>query len=187
MELRTTREMRRSAQLDKAMAKKADAPDTSSGGLIQSAQKQAEDRCTLSKQALAYLEQQNRLQQELDERRAKMEQRLSEQQNKSSELDMLSKTMDVMNKCLKIAASIMKGNRVPPEDMQYLMKNDPEGYRMALALRRENPDPKEEKSVLTDEDKNGGSTEGSGDGGEAPGVAAAGASGRGGEASGPAE
>ena len=51
MELRTTREMRRSAQLDKAMAKKADAPDTSSGGLIQSAQKQAEDRCTLSKQA----------------------------------------------------------------------------------------------------------------------------------------
>lgn len=186
MELRATREMRRNAQLDKAMAKKADAPDAS-GGLIQSARKQAEDRCTLSRQALAYLEQQNRLQQELDERRARTEQRLSEQQNKSSELDMLSKTMDVMNKCLKIAASIMKGNRVPPEDMQYLMKNDPEGYRMALALRRENPDSKEEKSVLTDEDKNGGSTGESGDGGEAPGVAAAGASGRGGEASGPAE
>lgn len=180
MELRTTREMRRSAQLDKAMAKKADAPDTSSGGLIQSAQKQAEDRCTLSKQALAYLEQQNRLQQELDERRAKMEQRLSEQQNKSNELDMLSKTMDVMNKCLKIAASIMKGNRVPPEDMQYLMKNDPEGYRMALALRRENPDPKKEKSVLTDEDKNGGVEESGG--GETPSVPASEASSGGGEA-----
>ena len=183
MELRTTREMRRSAQLDKAMAKKADAPDTSSGGLIQSAQKQAEDRCTLSKQALAYLEQQNRLQQELDERRARMEQRLSEQQNKSNELDMLSKTMDVMNKCLKIAASIMKGNRVPPEDLRYLMENDPEGYKLAMAMRRRNPDPEDEKSVLDDEDKNGSSVEGAeSGGGEAPGVSATEASSGGGEA-----
>ena len=169
MELRTTREMRRSAQLDKAMAKKADAPDTSSGGLIQSAQKQAEDRCTLSKQALAYLEQQNRLQQELDERRAKMEQRLSEQQNKSNELDMLSKTMDVMNKCLKIAASIMKGNRVPPEDLRYLMEHDQAGYKLAMAMRRHNPDPEDEESVLDDEDRNG-AVEGSGGGEAFPGL-----------------
>ena len=169
MELRTTREMRRSAQLDKAMAKKADAPDTSSGGLIQSAQKQAEDRCTLSKQALAYLEQQNRLQQELDERRAKMEQRLSEQQNKSNELDMLSKTMDVMNKCLKIAASIMKGNRVPPEDLRYLMEHDQAGYKLAMAMRRHNPDPEDEESVLDEEDRNG-ALEGSGGGEAFPGL-----------------
>ena len=169
MELRATREMRRNAQLDKAMAKKADAPDTSSGGLIQSAQKQAEDRCTLSKQALAYLEQQNRLQQELDERRARMEQRLSEQQNKSNELDMLSKTMDVMNKCLKIAASIMKGNRVPPEDLRYLMEHDQAGYKLAMAMRRHNPDPEDEESVLDDEDRNG-AVESSGGGEAFPGL-----------------
>ena len=98
--------------------------------------------------------------------------RLSAMEGAKSELDLLSKSMDVMNKCLKIAASIMKGNRVPPEDLQYLMKNDPEGYRMALALRKESPNPKDEKSVLSDEDKNGGSTKSTGDSGEAPSVSA---------------
>ena len=41
----------------------------------------------------------------------------------------------------QIAASIMRGDRVPPEDMAYLMNNDPEGYKLAMAMRRENPDP----------------------------------------------
>ena len=91
-----------------------------------------------------------------------------------------------MRKCQKIAASIMKGNRVPPEDLEYLMKNDPDGYKLAMAMRRENPDPEDEKSVLDDEDRNGGSAEGSG-GGESPPVSAPEAPSTGGEASAAAE
>lgn len=183
MELRSTREMRRNEQLSKVLAKKADTSDAPAKA--QAPKRQTPDMCTLSRQALAYLDQQNRLQQQLEERRAKYQSKLAEDQNKSSELDLLKKAMDVMHKCLKIAASIMKGNKVPPEDLEYLMKNDPDGYRLALAMRRENPDPKEEKSVLDDEDRNGGSVEESG--GESPAVSAPEASSGSGEASAPAE
>lgn len=173
MELRATREMRRNAQLEKVPPKKSDA----SAKAQTSQPKEPTDKFSLSRQALAYVDEQNRKmwdwQQEREQRRQdRMAGRLSAMEGAKSELDLLSKSMDVMNKCLKIAASIMKGNRVPPEDLQYLMKNDPEGYRMALALRKENPDPKDEKSVLSDEDKNGGSTKSTGDSGEAPSVSA---------------
>ena len=121
MELRTTREMRRNAQLDKVMLKKTDAP-----AKAQTSQpKEPADKFSLSQQALAYVDEQN---------------------------------------------------------LEYLMKNDPDGYRMALALRRENPDPKDEKSVLDDEDKNGGAEESGGEA-EAPQVSAPEASSGGGEAS----
>ena len=183
MELRTTREMRRNAQLDKVMLKKTDAPAKAQA----SQPKEPADKFSLSQQALAYVDEQNRKlwdwNQAWEERRqSRMDEILGSSQSKSKELELLEKAMDVMNKCLKIAASIMKGNRVPPEDLEYLMKNDPDGYRMALALRRENPDPKDEKSVLDDEDKNGGAEESGGEA-EAPQVSAPEASAGGGEAS----
>ena len=96
----------------------------------------------------------------------------SQLESSKGHLDRLDKALKVLSKCQKIAASIMKGNRVPPEDLRYLMENDPEGYKLAMAMRRQNPDPEDEKSVLDEEDKNGGSTERSGDSGEAPGVSA---------------
>lgn len=184
MELRTTREMRRNEQLDKVMSKK-----TGFSAKAQSSKpREPTDKFTLSRQALAYVDEQNRKmwdwQQEREQRRQnRMADSLSALDSTKSELDLLSKSMDVMNKCLKIAASIMKGNKVPPEDLEYLMKNDPDGYRMALAMRRENPDPKEEKSVLDDEDRNGSTTEASDGGGESPAVSASEAPSSGGEAS----
>ena len=154
MEVRRTSQMRRNEQLDKQLAKKADAKPAA-----KAAKTQTPDRCTLSRQALAYLERQNALEQELAERRARQQNAissgLSETESKKKQLDMMEKALDVMRKCMKIAASIMKGNKVPPEDLKYLMENDPEGYKMALAMRRENPDPEKEKSVLDDEDRNG--------------------------------
>lgn len=164
MEVRTVRQMRRNELLDKAVSKKSGTPETPSKA--QTARQQASDRCALSQQALAYLERQDTIRQELYERRASQQSRirayLDDMESREKQLELLRKAMDTMKKCMKIAASIIKGNNVPPEDLRYLMKNDPEGYKLALAIRRENPDPREEKSVLDDEDRKGGGVELSG-------------------------
>ena len=169
MELRTTREMRRNEQLSRTMPKRADAAAS------QPARRQASgDKLTLSRQALEYLEEQNRkMWQQAQEREQRRQNRMSDSlsalDSANSEVDLLGKQLKVLDKCQKIAASIMKGNRVPPEDLKYLMDNDPDGYKLAMAMRRENPDPKDEESVLDDEDRNG-SVEESGGSGESPAV-----------------
>ena len=182
MELRTTRELRRNVQLDKIMGKKSETAGTPAGAGARPARTGAlTDKITLSQQAVEYIDRQReQLLRELAERRARQESRWARAQNQSSELDILSKQMKVLELCEKIAASIMKGNRVPPQALAYLMKNDPDGYRLAMVMRRHNPDPEDEKSVLTDEDKNGAAAERTGSGGESPCVEAAGG---GGEAS----
>ena len=58
--------------------------------------------------------------------------------------------LKVMQRCQEIARRLMRGDRVPPEDEQYLMTNDPKGYKLALAARKPNPHPKEWESVLED-------------------------------------
>ena len=171
MELRSTRELRRNAQLEKATAKRA---ETTVSAQPQPAQKRENaDKLTISRQALSFLEQQNQkmwdLAQEREQRRQdRMSDSLSALETKKSQLDSMAKKLKVQSKCQKIAASIMKGNRVPPEDLEYLMNNDPEGYKLAMAMRRRNPDPEDEKSVLDEEDKNGGAAEGAEAGGDAP-------------------
>lgn len=185
MELRTTREMRRNEQLSKAMAKKAesDAP-----AQAQSARPQAPaDKLTLSRQALAFLQEQNqRMWDAGQERKSGQDGRLrgilDAMETEQKKLDTMKEALDALDKCQKIAASIMRGDRVPPEDLQYLMEHDQEGYKMALALRKPKEDPEDVKSVLTDEDKKGGAKEAGGSE-EAPGVSAAEPSSGGGEAS----
>lgn len=76
------------------------------------------------------------------------------------ERDALSKQMDTQMKCLKIAMNIMRGKKVPPEDERFLMENDPEGYKLAIAMRQPpKKDDKECESVLKDEDKEGNTSE----------------------------
>lgn len=166
MELRSTRELRRNAQLDRTAAKRA---DTSSPARpqAQSAQRPAADKCTLSRQALGYLEEQNRLTRELEERQARQSSRLGKAQDKKDELDMLGMALKVLEACHKIAASIMKGDKVPMKDLKFLMENDPAGYKLAMAMRREKKDPEEVESVLDDLEQSG-SAQGDGEGGEAP-------------------
>lgn len=80
-------------------------------------------------------------------------------------LDALSKAMDVQMKCLKIAMNMMKGKKVPPEDEKYLMEHDPNGYKMAIAMKAlVKEDKKECESVLNDEDKKDGETSGTEEG-----------------------
>ena len=184
MELRTTREMRRNVQLDKVTGRKTETPGTPAGART-SQRKEPVDKLTLSRQAVAFVEEQSRkMWDEVREREQQRQSRMdSAARPASGELDLLSNGLRVLELCQKIAASIMKGNRVPPEDLEFLMKNDPDGYRLAMAMRRHNPDPEDEKSVLTDEDKNGGRAERADGGGESPSVEASGPSGGGGETS----
>lgn len=75
-------------------------------------------------------------------------------ESEKNKLDALSEQLKIQQKCLIIAMRIMQGKKVPPEDERYLMEHDPNGYKLAIALRRPpKKDEKECKSVLDDEDK----------------------------------
>lgn len=111
------------------------------------------DKADWSQAALAFLREMDR--QSMEEERK----RLEAKQQKNGELEMLSKSLDVMEKCRKIASRIMKGDKVPPQDEQFLMEADPEGYKLALVCRAPKEKPKEWESVLEEEeDGSGGET-----------------------------
>ena len=185
MELRTTREMRRNVQIDKVMGKKAGTPDTPAGAQAPQ-RKEPVDKLTLSRQAVAFVEEQSRkMWDEVREREQQRQSRMNAEPS-SDELDLLSQGLKVLELCQKIAASIMKGDNVPPEDLKFLMENDPDGYRLAMALRRHKEDPEDVDSVLEDEEKRDSSADETG-GGEAPSVEASASSGSGGGASNPTE
>lgn len=72
----------------------------------------------------------------------------------TAELDAEAEHLKVQMKCLEISMRMMKGKKVPPEDERYLMENDPEGYKITLAMRKPpKKDEKECESVLDEEDK----------------------------------
>lgn len=78
-------------------------------------------------------------------------------ETEEDKLDALSEQLKIQQKCLIIAMRIMQGKKVPPQDERYLMEHDPEGYKLAMALRKPpKKDEKECKSVLDDEDKQSG-------------------------------
>ena len=156
MELHTTRELRRNAQIDKLMGRKAETQGTPAGAQAPQ-RKEPVDKLTLSRQAVAFVEEQSRKM--WDEVREREQQRQSRMagaaESSNGELDLLSQGLKVLELCQKIAASIMKGDKVPPEDLRFLMENDPDGYRLAMAMRRHKEDPEEVDSVLEDDDKSG--------------------------------
>jgi hypothetical protein len=119
------------------------------------------DRLALSRQAVAYLEENNRRMQEQAQEKSQQENGgdITGDGGASNLLDTLGKAMKEMEKCAKIAASIMKGKRVPLEDLRYLMEHDSKGYQLAMAMRKPEKDDREEKSVLDDEDRRGDTAE----------------------------
>lgn len=159
MELDLTSRLKRSQNVARASAnpEKSDTPVRTQKPAVGS----KEDRLSLSRQAVAYLEEQNRqFQEKLEQHRRESAERVTHiaigKEQSDTDADSLGKAMKTMQKCQKIAARIMRGDKVPPEDEQYLMNNDPDGYKLALALRKPKKNPKEWKSVLDDEDRNGG-------------------------------
>lgn len=186
MELRATRELRRSARMEQTAPRKGEGSPEGAKAPAKEAPKQPADQLSLSQQALAYAEEQRQklwgsAQEEEGRHQGHLDSLLDAMETKKDELDSMSEKLKTLNKCQKIAAAIMRGDRVPPEDLRYLMEHDKEGYKMALAMRRPKKDPEEVESVLDEEDRNGGRTEEAG-GGEAPAVERAGASEGGGEA-----
>jgi hypothetical protein len=141
------------------------------------------DRFTLSRQAIAYLEENNRRIQEQAQERSEQEDGgdVTSDGGASDLLDTLGKALKEMEKCSKIAASIMKGKRVPLEDLRYLMEHDSKGYQLAMAMRKPEKDDKEEKSVLDDEDRQGDTDESAGTTADVEPTASCGSSGESGE------
>lgn len=119
------------------------------------------DRTAWSRQALAFLQEINR--QDMENRRKLLEAK----QRDKGELDALNESLKKMERCQKIAARIMRGDKVPPQDEQYLMEHDPDGYKLAIVCREPKEDPKEWESVLEEEDQESGSAGDAGSG-EAP-------------------
>ncbi len=54
--------------------------------------------------------------------------------------------------CMKIAARIRKGDKVPVKDLRYLLKKDPQLYQMAMINKKPNDNPKKWKQLSPDED-----------------------------------
>ena len=116
-----------------------------------------EDQLTLSQQAKALLEEQQR-------RRAELK-KIQEDAQKMKEAgaqqaEALAKSLKVRLQCWKIAGRIMDGDKVPYEDEQFLLSHDPSGYQMAMSLRKVKEDPEEWDSLLEEEEE--GSTAGEG-------------------------
>ncbi len=160
MELGLTDRLRRNEQLSRTT--QAAAPEKAEATPLTKRQQARADQLELSKRALAMLEQQ-RKQTEVIHRQEKKEDEgglLGELETANAQLEAFDKEMKTMQKCQKIAARIMAGDKVPPEDLRYLMEHDSNGYKLAMALRRPKEDPEEWESVLDDEDRNGGTSEG---------------------------
>lgn len=151
-----------SEQLSRAAAKKTDAAVRSAG---QPAPKQSADRLSISRQALTFLEEQDRkrwekTQEELQRKMDRSNEIINGLENAKNQSEAMTEAMKVLMRCMKIASSIMRGDNVPPEDEQYLMEHDADSYLMAVSLRRPKDDPDDCDSVLEDEDREGGSAEG---------------------------
>lgn len=110
------------------------------------------DRLELSQWVSRMDESRSQAEREFYEAAARSEARPEDAQAEAHMLDGLEKALDAMKKCAEIAARLMAGKKIPLQDEQYLMDNDPQGYRLALAMRREEEDEEECGSVLDPED-----------------------------------
>lgn len=147
MEISVSGQQRRTAQIGKAVPRMGKGPAGTGSALRRS----GSDRADWSRDALAFLRELDR--QDMERRRRELEAK----QKGSSDLDVLSKSLKVMEKCQKIAARIMRGDKVPPQDEMFLMEADPDGYKLALVCREPKEKPKEWESVLDEEGEEGGS------------------------------
>ena len=143
MEVNLTARLRRTEPLKRPKAPAAGAPAPRAAA--------SADRLSLSRQAAAFLEEQARRTREaLAQQSAKQAREAAE--GAGGESDELTRAMKKMKKCQEIAARIMSGGKVPPEDERYLMENDPDSYKLAMAARKIKRNPKEWESEADKEE-----------------------------------
>ena len=157
MDLSVSGRQRRAVQASGTAAPRAEKAAGNTGTALRGA---GRDRASWSQAALSFLQEVNR--QDLERQRKLLEAK----QQKNGDLEMLPKSLKVMERCRKIASRIMKGDKVPPQDEQYLMECDPDGYKLALACRVPKENPKKWESVLEDEEQENGSAGEAESGGE---------------------
>ncbi len=150
MELTVSGRQRRAAQAAKT-APQAEKKPQAAGKTAPP--KARTDKAAWSQAALSFLQEVSR--QDMERQRELLEAK----RQKNGDLDALTRSLETMEKCRKIASRIMKGDKVPPQDEQFLMEADPDGYKLAIACRVPKEKPKEWESVLEEEDREGGSTE----------------------------
>lgn len=148
MELTISGQRRQAAKTARS-APRTEKTAAGAGGTAPALKRAGSDKTAWSQAALSFLQELNR--QDMEKQR-----KLQEARRKgNSELDALTKSLKIMDKCRKIASRIIKGDKVPPQDERYLMENDPNGYKLALACRKPKENPKEWESVLDEEDREG--------------------------------
>ena len=161
MEITFESRLRRNEQLVRPDGTKKDAPageasapcaqpKTDCVSSVQQAVRQAAEQLDAQSRRLAALVQQD---QKAEKKPFIWDMLDGEEASGNNEADALGEQMKTMERCHKIAARIMRGDKVPPQDEQYLMQNDPNGYKLAMAMRKPKKHPKEWKSVLEDEKK----------------------------------
>lgn len=148
MELTISGQRRRAVETAKPQAEKKPA------GIRAGLSKPRTDKASWSQAALSFLQEVNR--QDAEQRRKLLEAK----QKGNGELDALNESLKKMERCQKIASRIMRGDKVPPQDEMYLLDNDPDGYKLAIACRKPKEKPKELESVLKDEEENNASDSG---------------------------
>ena len=146
-----------------ARPKSAEIEEAGAAETAASAQEARMDRLTLTNQTIEKLAEQSERLKNLLEQTAEAAKPLepipfpweasAEEEKSRDELDAMEEGLKAMRKCQEIAARIMRGDKVPPQDERYLMENDPEGFKLALAMRQPKKHPKECKSVLDEEDR----------------------------------
>jgi len=55
--------------------------------------------------------------------------------------------------CMEIARRITAGDKVPQQDVSYLIKHDPDLYGRAMSMRIQKKDPEEYESLLEDDER----------------------------------
>ncbi len=94
---------------------------------------------------------------------AERKQELARRESELSMLEMQLKSSDeqaeaaadsfeAFSKCLTIAQRITRGDKVPMQDIKYLMENEPDLYKQAIMMRQPNSKPKEYDTVLDEDD-----------------------------------
>ena len=158
MELSISGQRRRAVQTANAAPQAEKKP----AGTAKGPARPRSDRASWSQAALSFLQEANR--QDMEERRKLLEAK----QKGNGELDALNEALKKMERCQKIASRIMRGDKVPPQDERYLLDNDPDGYKLAIACRKPKEKPKEWESVLEDEEQEGGGSDSGGEAAESP-------------------
>lgn len=100
----------------------------------------------------AKLEEQNDYLERLKDMIAETNSLLEQLESSKEQTEAMEEEFEILSNCMKIAMRILHGDKVPAEDIKYLMENQPDLYKMAMTMQYENDDPKEYDSVLEDED-----------------------------------